>query len=162
MEDVRLVLDLVLALGAACLGGLIARRLGQPVLLGYVVAGALIGENTPGLSADFDRVQLLATLGAAFLMFALGVEFSFNELELEAPESAPAPAEPGPSYSRFPHSSAAVSASPASRRSYFLPPRPVPPLCLARGNRYPESPLHVRGFCPGSQFEGSHEGCRKL
>ena len=81
MEDVRLVLDLVLALGAACLGGLVARKLGQPVLLGYVVAGALIGENTPGVSADFDRVQLLATLGAAFLMFALGVEFSFNELK---------------------------------------------------------------------------------
>ena len=81
MEDVRLVLDLVLALGAACVGGLIARKLGQPVLLGYVVAGALIGENTPGLSAEFDRVQLLATLGAAILMFALGVEFSFNELK---------------------------------------------------------------------------------
>ncbi len=48
MEDVRLVLDLVLALGAACVGGLVARKLGQPVLLGYVVAGALIGENTPG------------------------------------------------------------------------------------------------------------------
>ncbi len=81
MEDVRLVLDLVLALGAACIGGLIARRLGQPVLLGYVVAGVLIGENSPGASADFERVQLLATLGAAFLMFALGVEFSFNELK---------------------------------------------------------------------------------
>jgi CPA2 family monovalent cation:H+ antiporter-2 len=81
VEDVRLVLDLVLALGAACLGGLVARKLGQPVLLGYVVAGAMIGGNTPGLSADFDRVQLLATLGAAFLMFALGVEFSFNELK---------------------------------------------------------------------------------
>ena len=80
MEDVRLVLDLVLALGAACAGGLIARRLGQPVLLGYVVAGVIIGENTPGASANFERVQLLATLGAAFLMFALGVEFSFKEL----------------------------------------------------------------------------------
>lgn len=81
MEDVRLVLDLVVALGAAGIGGLIARKLGQPVLLGYVVAGAIIGENTPGLTADFDRVQLLATLGAAILMFALGVEFSFNELK---------------------------------------------------------------------------------
>ena len=33
------------------------------------------------MSADFDRVQLLANLGVAFLMFALGVEFSFNELK---------------------------------------------------------------------------------
>ncbi len=80
MEDIGLVVDLVVALGAAFLGGLIARRLGQPVLLGYVVAGVLIGPNTPGLTADFDRVQLLANLGVAFLMFALGVEFSFAEL----------------------------------------------------------------------------------
>src|SRR5918999_5434718 len=80
MEDYRLVADLVLALGAAFLGGLIAQRLGQPVLLGYVVAGVLIGPNTPGLVADRERVELLANLGVAFLMFALGVEFSFSEL----------------------------------------------------------------------------------
>ena len=80
MEDIRLVVDLVLALGAAFLGGMVAQRLGQPVLLGYVLAGVLIGPNTPGLAADRDRVQLLANLGVAFLMFALGVEFSFNEL----------------------------------------------------------------------------------
>ncbi len=80
MEDYRLVTDLVLALGAAFLGGVIARRLGQPVLLGYIVAGVLIGPNTPGLVADRERVQTLANLGVAFLMFALGVEFSFSEL----------------------------------------------------------------------------------
>ena len=50
MEDYRLVTDLVLALGAAFLGGLVARRLGQPVLLGYIVAGVLIGPNTPRLA----------------------------------------------------------------------------------------------------------------
>jgi CPA2 family monovalent cation:H+ antiporter-2 len=80
MEDLRLAVDLVLALGAAFLGGMIAQRLGQPVLLGYILAGILIGPNTPGLVADRDRVQLLANLGVAFLMFALGVEFSFAEL----------------------------------------------------------------------------------
>jgi CPA2 family monovalent cation:H+ antiporter-2 len=80
MEDIGLIVDLVLALGAAFLGGMLAQRLGQPVLLGYVLAGILIGPNTPGLAADFERVQLLANLGVAFLMFALGVEFSFNEL----------------------------------------------------------------------------------
>lgn len=81
MEEIGLVVDLVLALGAAFLGGIIAQRLGQPVLLGYVVAGVLIGPNTPGLTADFERVQLLAELGVAFLMFALGVEFSLQELQ---------------------------------------------------------------------------------
>ena len=80
MEDLRLVVDLVLALGAAFLGGMVAQRLGQPVLLGYILAGVLIGPNTPGLVADHDRVLLLANLGVAFLMFALGVEFSFAEL----------------------------------------------------------------------------------
>lgn len=81
MEDVRLILDLVLALGAAFAGGLLARELGQPVMLGYVIAGIFIGPNTPGLIADRDRVLLMANLGVAFLMFALGVEFSFNELK---------------------------------------------------------------------------------
>ncbi|MBA3643627.1 MAG: cation:proton antiporter [Chloroflexia bacterium] len=80
MEDVGLILDLVLALGVALVGGSVAQRLGQPALLGYVVAGFLIGPNTPGPHADFERVELLANLGVAFLMFALGVEFSFNEL----------------------------------------------------------------------------------
>lgn len=80
MEDIGLIVDLVLALGAALLGGVVAQRLGLPSLLGYVVAGAVVGPNTPGLTADFDRVQTLANLGVAFLMFALGVEFSFSEL----------------------------------------------------------------------------------
>jgi CPA2 family monovalent cation:H+ antiporter-2 len=80
VEDLRLVVDLVLALGAAFLGGMIAQRLRQPVLLGYILAGILIGPNTPGLVADRHTVLLLANLGVAFLMFALGVEFSFNEL----------------------------------------------------------------------------------
>jgi CPA2 family monovalent cation:H+ antiporter-2 len=80
LEDVRLILDLVLALGAAFVGGLVARQLGQPVILGYVIAGIVIGPNTPGLFADRERVLLMANLGVAFLMFALGVEFSFNEL----------------------------------------------------------------------------------
>ncbi len=81
MENAQLVVDLVLALGAAFLGGIVAQRLGLPVLIGYILAGVAIGPNTPGLVADHGRVELLANLGVAFLMFALGVEFSFNELQ---------------------------------------------------------------------------------
>ena len=81
MENAQLVVDLVLALGAAFVGGMIAQRLGLPVLLGYIIAGVAIGPNTPGLVADHNRVELLANLGVAFLMFALGVEFSFAELQ---------------------------------------------------------------------------------
>jgi CPA2 family monovalent cation:H+ antiporter-2 len=80
VEDLSLIVDLVLTLGAAFLGGMIAQRLRLPVIVGYIVAGVLISPNTPGLDADRDRVLLLANLGVAFLMFALGVEFSLDEL----------------------------------------------------------------------------------
>ena len=80
MEDVRLIVDLVLALGAATIGGLIAQRIGLPALIGYILAGLVIGPNTPGLVADQSRVTLLANLGVALLMFGLGVEFSLREV----------------------------------------------------------------------------------
>jgi CPA2 family monovalent cation:H+ antiporter-2 len=80
MEDVRLIVDIVIALGAATIGGFIAQRLGLPALIGYILAGLAIGPNTPGLVADQNRVQLLANLGVALLMFGLGVEFSLSEV----------------------------------------------------------------------------------
>ena len=80
MEDIRLIIDLVTVLGVALIGGVIAQRLKLPVLIGYVLAGAIVGPNTPGVVANEDRVILLANLGIAFLMFALGVEFSVKEL----------------------------------------------------------------------------------
>src|SRR3954462_12021425 len=80
MEDVGLIVDIVLALGAAAIGGLIAQRLGLPALIGYILAGLAVGPNTPGLVADVNRVQLLANLGVALLMFGLGVEFSLSEV----------------------------------------------------------------------------------
>ncbi|HEU5432835.1 MAG TPA: cation:proton antiporter [Thermomicrobiales bacterium] len=80
MENLTLVATLVLVIAAALAGGAVAHRLGQPALLGYILAGVLIGPGTPGLVADHERVELLANLGVAFLMFALGVEFSLEEL----------------------------------------------------------------------------------
>ncbi len=80
MEHSELVLDLALALAAAFAGGWVARRLGQPVLLGYLIAGIIISPNTPGVVADRERVQQLAELGVALLMFGLGVEFSLTEI----------------------------------------------------------------------------------
>jgi CPA2 family monovalent cation:H+ antiporter-2 len=80
MEDVRLIVDLVIGLGAATIAGLIAQRLGLPALIGYILAGLAIGPNTPGLVADSGRVLLLANLGVALLMFGLGVEFSLSEI----------------------------------------------------------------------------------
>ncbi len=80
MGDLQLIVDLVLAVGAAFIGGALAQRLGQPVILGYLLAGVAIGPFSPGPVADPHSVQVLAEIGVAFLMFALGAELSLAEL----------------------------------------------------------------------------------
>jgi monovalent cation:H+ antiporter-2, CPA2 family len=80
-EDVRLIVDLVTVLGAAAVGGLLAALLRQPILLGYLIAGIAIGPTGLGLIKELIQVETLAQFGVAFLLFALGVEFSFSELK---------------------------------------------------------------------------------
>jgi CPA2 family monovalent cation:H+ antiporter-2 len=80
MENIDLLLDLALTMAAALLGGFIAQRLRQPVILGYLIAGIAVGPYTPGLVTNVERVQTLANFGVALLMFALGVEFSLEAL----------------------------------------------------------------------------------
>src|SRR5438067_8402102 len=80
MDDLQLVFDLALAVLVAFVGGAAAHRLGQPVILGYLVAGVAIGPFTPGPRVNTQSVQVLAEIGVAFLMFALGAEVSFAEL----------------------------------------------------------------------------------
>jgi monovalent cation:H+ antiporter-2, CPA2 family len=79
-EDFRLIIDLVLVLAAAAGGGLLAALLKQPVLLGYLLAGIVVGPTGLGLIKEIVQVETLAQFGVAFLLFALGVEFSFSEL----------------------------------------------------------------------------------
>lgn len=79
-EDFRLIVDLVTVLGAAAVGGLLAALLRQPILLGYLLAGIVVGPTGLGLIKELVQVETLAQFGAAFLLFALGVEFSFSEL----------------------------------------------------------------------------------
>ena len=80
MPDVSLVLSLALAVLAAFLAGLVAQRLGLPVILGYLLAGIAIGPFNPVLQADQHDVQVLAEIGVMFLLFAVGAEFSLREL----------------------------------------------------------------------------------
>ena len=80
MEQIRLIADLALAVLSAFVGGVIAHRLGQPVILGYLLAGFVIGPFTPGPIADPHTIETLAEIGVAFLMFALGAEVSLAEL----------------------------------------------------------------------------------
>ncbi|MCL5959325.1 MAG: cation:proton antiporter [Chloroflexi bacterium] len=74
------LLDLAIALAVALIAGGIAFRLRQPVIMGYLVAGIVVGPHALGLIGDEAQVRSLAEIGVAFLMFALGVEFSFARL----------------------------------------------------------------------------------
>lgn len=73
--------DIALILVAAFVGGMIARRLGLPLILGYIAAGVLVGPNTPGLTVgDPHEIELLAEIGVALLLFAIGLDFPLEEL----------------------------------------------------------------------------------
>ncbi|MEO5952476.1 MAG: cation:proton antiporter [Chloroflexia bacterium] len=80
MENIDLLLDLALVMGAAILGGFAAHLFKQPAILGYLLAGVVIGPYTIGPVASVERVQTLANFGVALLMFALGTEFSLSAL----------------------------------------------------------------------------------
>ncbi len=77
----ELVSDLALVLLAALAGGFLAQRLGQPLIVGYILAGVLVGPSTPGPSVvRLHDIDQLAELGVALLLFSLGLELSFREL----------------------------------------------------------------------------------
>jgi CPA2 family monovalent cation:H+ antiporter-2 len=80
MDDLGLVGDLAIVGSAALLGGLAARLLRLPVILGYLAAGLAISPNTPGFVGDLDTVRTIADLGVALLMFTIGIRFSIREL----------------------------------------------------------------------------------
>lgn len=77
-----LITDLALILGSAGLITLIFKRLKQPLVLGYIVAGIIAGPHvtlTPSI-IDSGNIQTWADIGVVFLLFALGLEFSFKKL----------------------------------------------------------------------------------
>jgi CPA2 family monovalent cation:H+ antiporter-2 len=73
--------DLILVVLAGLAGGLVARRLNQPLILGYILAGIVVGPYTGGITvADVDRIENLAEIGVALLLFSLGLEFSLKQI----------------------------------------------------------------------------------
>jgi CPA2 family monovalent cation:H+ antiporter-2 len=74
--------DIIIVVVAAFFCGLIMQRLHQPLILGYILAGILLGPNTIGPSIqDIHDIELLAEIGVALLLFALGLEFSLKDLK---------------------------------------------------------------------------------
>jgi monovalent cation:H+ antiporter-2, CPA2 family len=73
--------DLAYVFGAAVVGGAVAKALRQPLILGYVLGGFLIGPFTPGPTlTEVHQFEVLAEIGVILLMYSIGLEFSFGEL----------------------------------------------------------------------------------
>lgn len=83
MHQTSFLQDLAIVMSVAALVTIIFRQLNQPVVLGYILAGVVIGPHTPpfALIADEHAIETLAELGIIFLMFALGLEFSLRKLQ---------------------------------------------------------------------------------
>ncbi|MBM3132251.1 MAG: sodium:proton exchanger [Chloroflexi bacterium] len=79
-QDLTLLGNMALALGVALAAGFLANLAKLPVILGYLVAGIVIGPYALGLVEDVDEVETLAAIGVVLLMFTLGVGFSFKTL----------------------------------------------------------------------------------
>ncbi len=75
------VVDLTIVLWSSAIGGFITNRLRQPVLLGYLFSGLIIGPFGLGLISNVEDIKSLAEIGVALLLFTLGVEFSLAELK---------------------------------------------------------------------------------
>src|SRR5215831_7039939 len=75
--------DFVLIVLAGLIGGLAARALRLPLMVGYVAAGVLVGPHTAGPTVvQTHDIELLAEIGVALLLFSLGLELSFRDLQL--------------------------------------------------------------------------------
>ncbi len=74
--------DITLLIIAAFFCGLLMQRLGQPLILGYILAGIILGPYTGGLTiTNIHEIELLAEIGIALLLFGLGLEFSLKDLK---------------------------------------------------------------------------------
>lgn len=84
MHDLApLIVDLAVILGVASLMAIIFQKIRQPIVLGYLIAGIIVGPYTPPhmLITDTTNITIISELGVIFLMFSLGLEFSFHKLK---------------------------------------------------------------------------------
>jgi len=79
-HDVSLIAILAAGFGLALFFGYLAARMRMPPLVGYLVAGIVIGPATPGFVADLSLASQLAEIGVMLLMFGVGLHFSLQDL----------------------------------------------------------------------------------
>ena len=79
-HDITLISTIAVGFGLALILGFIAEKCKLPALVGYLLAGILIGPATPGFVADVDIASQLAEIGVMLLMFGVGLHFSINDL----------------------------------------------------------------------------------
>jgi CPA2 family monovalent cation:H+ antiporter-2 len=77
---VSLISTIAGAFGLALLLGYIAVRLRMPALVGYLLAGVVMGPFTPGFTGDLELIQQLAEIGVMLLMFGVGMHLSIDDL----------------------------------------------------------------------------------
>ena len=82
MDGINFIQDLAVVLLSAGMAGIFCKRIGLSVIVGYLLAGMLIGPYTPPFSfiTDVDRIQVLSQVGLVFLMFAIGLGLSLTRL----------------------------------------------------------------------------------
>ncbi|PSS32418.1 K(+) efflux antiporter 5 like [Actinidia chinensis var. chinensis] len=83
--DLRLISDLVVVIVSAAIGGIIFSCIGQPVIVGYLLAGSVIGPGGLTFISEMVQVETVAQFGVVFLLFALGLEFSLTKLKVVGP-----------------------------------------------------------------------------
>ena len=80
MQEIGLILTLASGLGAALVFGYLTHRLGLSPIVGYLLAGVVIGPNTPGFTANPELAEQLAEVGVILLLFGVGLQFHVEEL----------------------------------------------------------------------------------
>src|SRR3989475_2078032 len=79
-HETSLIATIAVSLTFAFIGGFIAVRLRLPPLVGYLLAGVMVGPYTPGFVADAKLAPQLAEIGVILLMFGVGMHFSLRDL----------------------------------------------------------------------------------
>src|SRR5688500_10704881 len=79
-HNVELITTIAASLGLAMIMGFIAARLKMPPMVGYLLAGIIIGPATPGFVADVGLARQLAEIGVMLVMFGVGLHFSLDDL----------------------------------------------------------------------------------